>query len=112
VGVVLCRDAATNGFRPLQQYNLARQNYTTVVSYYEQQVKSTPPCVRNTTWFKGINSSIASILKPPGGNDTSPGELAWELMTHCVGGQGVGYRMWGTCVHGFMHGHAQTCLQM
>jgi hypothetical protein len=74
-GYLVCRrDAATNGFRPLQQYNLAKQNYTTVVSYYEQQVKNTPPCVRNSTWFKGINSSISSILKPPGGNDSSPGE--------------------------------------
>lgn len=68
---VVCRDAANIGARPQQQYDLARQNYTTVVSYYEQQLKRTPPCVRNTTWFKGINSSIASILKPVANNSTA-----------------------------------------
>jgi hypothetical protein len=58
----------------LQQFNLANQNYSTVVSYYEKQLRATPPCVVNTTWFKGLNSSISSILDPApdasGGSNT------------------------------------------
>ncbi|KAF6254479.1 hypothetical protein COO60DRAFT_318071 [Scenedesmus sp. NREL 46B-D3] len=58
------RDARASGIDPQQQFNLANQNYSTVVSYYQQQLRATPPCVVNTTWFKGLNRSISSILAP------------------------------------------------
>lgn len=81
-----CRDAANIGVRPQQQFDLARQNYTTVVSLYEQQLKQTPPCVRNSTWFKGINSSIAGLLKPANDNSTA-------------GALGCGMTIWSSKMH-------------
>eukprot|EP00775_Hariotina_reticulata_P001899 gene1899-2233_t len=61
-GVKISGDLGTD---PQEQFNLAHKNYTTVVSTYNKQLKTAPVCVRNTTWLKGINESISSILAPP-----------------------------------------------
>jgi hypothetical protein len=82
----VCRDAANIGARPQLQYDLAKANYTTVVSQYEQQLKLTPACVRNTTWLKGINSSINSILKPTATNNSSTGEVLLDCSTAALQG--------------------------
>jgi len=64
-----CRISDDLGTDPAEQFSRAHSNYTTVVSQYNRRMKDTPVCVRNSTWLRGINDSISSILAPPPNNN-------------------------------------------
>jgi hypothetical protein len=48
---------------------MAHINLTTLVSYYQDQIKTAPICVRNSTWLDGMNKTLVEMLTPREGKE-------------------------------------------